>query len=58
MKTSDRRFEALPGEQVRPEGKSAYDGESGESKDDSIAEGEARLTPSGKQPGVLETGLV
>ena len=38
----------LPGQQARPEGDDAYSEESGESEDDSTADGEIRVTPSGK----------
>ena len=47
----------LPGQQARPEGEDAYSEESGESEDDSTADGGKRVTPSGKlekEPGLVQ----
>ena len=50
---SNCQTEGLPGQQMHPEGEDAYSEGSGESEYDSTADGELRVTPSGKQ---LEIG--
>ena len=42
------KTEGLPGQQARPEGEDAYSEESGESEDDSTADGGKSATPSRK----------
>ena len=47
----------LTDQQARPEGEDAYSEESGESEDDSAADGEIRATPSGtlgKEPDLVQ----
>lgn len=48
----DRKREALLGQQVRSEGKDAYSEESDKSEDESIDDGQERVTPSEKQPEI------
>ena len=42
----DSRSKALPGQQARPKGNSAYGEEFGEPKDNSTEDGVVRVTPS------------
>ena len=42
---SNCQTKGLPRQQARPEGEDAYSDESGESEDDSTADGEVRVTP-------------
>ena len=52
---------ALPGQQARPEGEDAYSEESGESEDDSTADGRKGVTPSrklGKEPDLVQQTFI
>lgn len=41
----DRRSEALPGDQARPDDDDAFDEDSGKTEDDFTADGEVRYNP-------------